>query len=1069
MKAATSLLRDEDDFAHQLWQSGMVRLNYVRAGEEESRDWEEFQAHRKCLAVIGLLDCGSCCDLPQGTLGASKLFEEMMAKEYPTAAVSRCFAFDPKEDQEDLDRDAARQITMIPNVPSRQIALMYLNELMLDFAYSILKSLRLWTYSPGLLEKRVGAYVATPLDSLDAGEVTRLKRRRDARLMKTRGDFALLACAPVEAVSFYAAGLEATRSNSDAAWSAGCLEGLAAGVACCARCGIHPTYSFDSAELLVNVADKYDEAIALYAKSRAAALELDARLKLARFLASRGAAHKPQAVELLQRAYQLGAEQLSTQPNIVLVSAIALLFKSLGYERKYAFFMRQVAMLYRDLFRHVVSHRLLRSVASHYRVPLGGGGGGQSGSGWMALQRCVLDDLVRIAQSAGDNEAAARYLLAMLGALHEALDVGAQRQLIADLLALTSDRPPLMLDACALPIDADETRCVALPMAADDAPVPLRTKAVKKGLFIYSPFAGKKKVNIEVRWVAGERGTVRVRLHNPLDVAVSALVNAELDIDAEAIPMPVTLPPRGEPVDVSMAVRPLVAEPCRLLGCRVRMFNVASTIRFATPIGPIPVVASLPRLSARQVLPRSVAATLYAGQRERFSVSLDAIGSPPGFLDFACVLASSSSSSLPAAASSDGEQADGSATEADDSSIDHLLPPVLCVERVGERRIDVLVSARRADIEGAVEVHYAHDAGAEFKRCHRVAVARRVLPALSVARFVVQADLSADDCSTALLVVDVLNRTREQFALGASFEGAADDVRTRVDCGPSVTRVVMRVPRFELSEAEITRIIGERPSKQYVRPAVEPTEAQLLEQRLCYCYRAAIVERLRLHWLLERLQARGSVVGMHAVAVDGRALQLLRPQPVCLMRETPASDGATLPRGRPQLFTVRVTNCSDAPVSLLVAIEPQLLSGGSALSLSADASSSSSSKRASSNALSSSSSLFATEPMISVERYEPAPLPHRRSTIVLGARTSRSRAPLGGAAALPPIDAQLSGVLNWIGSRQRVFDEPLQPGDSVTHSLYVSFVAAGTFAVSMWAQDIESKRIYQLPPGSIRV
>src|SRR3989338_598920 len=201
------------DFHSQLWRTGCLKFHFLH--RPANSDWVSFQPHKRILGVIGVLDCHECQNLNQ----AARQFTSMIQSNFPLAMAYRCLAFDPTPDQENLDFECAPFFSLIPNAPSRDATLLYVNELISFFAYSILKAFRELLFLPQEFEKRVGAYIATPLDPCkEADDISRLKRRRPARLLKLRGDFALLACAPAYAFQYFTQALEVLRATSDHIW-----------------------------------------------------------------------------------------------------------------------------------------------------------------------------------------------------------------------------------------------------------------------------------------------------------------------------------------------------------------------------------------------------------------------------------------------------------------------------------------------------------------------------------------------------------------------------------------------------------------------------------------------------------------------------------------------------------------------------------------------------------------------------------------------------------------------------------------------------------------------------------
>jgi hypothetical protein len=80
-------------FAHQPWDTGCLRLKFVLGGCVPS-PWEDFQSSRKVLAVVGICHLPSSPDL-------AKVAADFLdaARTYPSALVTRCFAFCPTDAQ----------------------------------------------------------------------------------------------------------------------------------------------------------------------------------------------------------------------------------------------------------------------------------------------------------------------------------------------------------------------------------------------------------------------------------------------------------------------------------------------------------------------------------------------------------------------------------------------------------------------------------------------------------------------------------------------------------------------------------------------------------------------------------------------------------------------------------------------------------------------------------------------------------------------------------------------------------------------------------------------------------
>ncbi|KAH9322708.1 hypothetical protein KI387_017347 [Taxus chinensis] len=83
----------KNPFAHQPWDTGSLRFKYLVGGAQQSA-WEDFQANRKVLWIIGL------CHYPLSPdLGTVNEQFAVICKAYPPALITRCFAFYPSDSQ----------------------------------------------------------------------------------------------------------------------------------------------------------------------------------------------------------------------------------------------------------------------------------------------------------------------------------------------------------------------------------------------------------------------------------------------------------------------------------------------------------------------------------------------------------------------------------------------------------------------------------------------------------------------------------------------------------------------------------------------------------------------------------------------------------------------------------------------------------------------------------------------------------------------------------------------------------------------------------------------------------
>ncbi|RCI06824.1 hypothetical protein CU098_013039 [Rhizopus stolonifer] len=115
-------------FSSQVFQEGQMHFQFVTKYNRDHCHLEDFQPHRRIFGVIGIMDCQEWKDkdLSEGY----KKFVDMLVQ-YPTAVATRCFAFDPTENQP----DDTKGLIMIPNVGNMSF---YMSTMICDFASEIL-------------------------------------------------------------------------------------------------------------------------------------------------------------------------------------------------------------------------------------------------------------------------------------------------------------------------------------------------------------------------------------------------------------------------------------------------------------------------------------------------------------------------------------------------------------------------------------------------------------------------------------------------------------------------------------------------------------------------------------------------------------------------------------------------------------------------------------------------------------------------------------------------------------------------------------------------------------------
>ncbi|EFJ18496.1 hypothetical protein SELMODRAFT_419889 [Selaginella moellendorffii] len=213
----------------------------------------------------------------------------------------------------------------------KQILKRHVGTLMHDFAASILMAFE----SRVLLAER-----RSQLQWTHTSRSSKAKRRRLERVQKTMGDYSLLAGSPADAISHYNTAMELSRHTGDSLWNAGEIEG--------SICALVVTPGVESDILLEDeVRYKYYEAIHLYRRCSAYIFEVEAQLKMARFLCQ-GNELSREVCELLSNAVEVGRNLTNVNDQAVLFVEVACIFGTPVYEWKSAFFPRQVAHYYQS-------------------------------------------------------------------------------------------------------------------------------------------------------------------------------------------------------------------------------------------------------------------------------------------------------------------------------------------------------------------------------------------------------------------------------------------------------------------------------------------------------------------------------------------------------------------------------------------------------------------------------------------------------------------------------------------------------------------------------------------------
>ena len=114
------------------------------------------------------------------------------------------------------------------------------------------------------------------------------------------------------------------------------------------------------------IIERCEEAVQLYGRKKCAELQVEVIMKLTRFYISAG--NTQMANEKLTEAYALG-ESLPALSRVHLFNSIGLTYRQMGYRRKFLFYLRESAAIYKDNFNLAAAHCLLGITAQELLMP----------------------------------------------------------------------------------------------------------------------------------------------------------------------------------------------------------------------------------------------------------------------------------------------------------------------------------------------------------------------------------------------------------------------------------------------------------------------------------------------------------------------------------------------------------------------------------------------------------------------------------------------------------------------------------------------------------------------------
>ncbi|KAK9768695.1 hypothetical protein K7432_000451 [Basidiobolus ranarum] len=320
-------------FTTNLFKEGSIQFNFVTSVNGDFAFLEQFQLYRQVLGVIGIIHCQSCTDLTEEYQNFISIL-----KQYPTCLISRCYAFEPSDNQ----ADDTKGVIMIPNVGNISF---YMNTMICDFASSMLNAFNLMAasiesshiiHSPNSGDGQLNTPSATPNGAFspmrnsllspspspspnpdspntlvnsatsfaDLTPDVRAKKCTQGRVYKLISDLYLMAGKLPDALALYTSAIETTRNNTDFVWHASALEGYYCALTLLASTqptaesvasipipifpsanpGANNVGSLARKSLFGEYVERSRNIIALYDKVDIACLQVESRLKGAKLL-----------------------------------------------------------------------------------------------------------------------------------------------------------------------------------------------------------------------------------------------------------------------------------------------------------------------------------------------------------------------------------------------------------------------------------------------------------------------------------------------------------------------------------------------------------------------------------------------------------------------------------------------------------------------------------------------------------------------------------------------------------------------------------------------------------------
>lgn len=417
------------------------------------------------------------------------------------------------------------------------------------------------------------------------------KKRILGRHKKLLGDLHLITGHLVDAIDTYKDSLEILTGIGDSVWTGAAYEGM-----CCAITRLTETEgpppskplspsdklrsSQDSLNSISsdqemrseeNIISTWWRALNCYEKvGDAIFVQIESTLKFIRLLIDLKN-YKEACSVINEMSYTI--HHLTPVEKIQFCCTIAMLYQSMGMERKYCAYLRQAALeAVGDTIpirAYLLAQTLLCEVIEKYGVKPGD----TKRIGWPTLQVTVLNDLLTTSEKLADSQTIVKYGMCLLQNFHRNLPLRDQEGMIKLIASNNSQMGDLRIDVPCLPVCK---QILVRPLSDWLSPHPATVSRKEKSVFIHSALKSRVIADKdEESWVCGEFGTVFVRLENPLQhhIVITEIRTVISGGRVDCFPGQITIPPK-QCGDIVLTVKPLQTSVLKITGLQLKLCDV---------------------------------------------------------------------------------------------------------------------------------------------------------------------------------------------------------------------------------------------------------------------------------------------------------------------------------------------------------------------------------------------------------------------------------------------------------------------------------------------------------------